>query len=151
MKIKYSFGAVAVAVLSLFIGRCVEGPVERDPVDTPHVIELDTNNFNRLVLDTGTTAMVDFYSPGCHLCMATAWMVDSLAVEFGDAALIGKVDIYANEADTLWKFYGITALPTFIFFQHGAEVTRRTYYQLQGAGAEYDSLVAILQGLLAGQ
>lgn len=148
MKRKHPLGAGIAAVLFLLISVCVKGPVESDPVDTSHVIDLDTSNFNRLVLDTGTTSMVDFYSPGCHVCMATAWMVDSLAAEFGDEALIGKLDIYANEADTLWKYYGITALPTFIFFQHGAEVTRRTYYQIQGAGAEYDSLVNILQELL---
>ncbi|MBN2035104.1 MAG: hypothetical protein JW768_00045 [Chitinispirillaceae bacterium] len=120
-----------------------------EPVDTRHVIELDTLNFNRLVLDPGRIAMVDFYSPGCHLCITSMWMTDSMAQRFGDRALIGKVDVERN--DTLWKQHQVNELPMFIFFKNGVEVARRLLWEIETEGAGIDTLCFLMTEILAGR
>ncbi|MBN1127453.1 MAG: thioredoxin family protein [Chitinispirillaceae bacterium] len=135
------------ALVSLLIG-CLNGPITLDPVDTKNVVDLDTLNFKRIVIDSKAVAMVDFYSPGCHFCISSIWITDSMAKVFNGKALIGKVDIDQN--DTLWKQYQINSLPTFVFFKNGGEIARRALWQIEDNDAEYDSLAQIMRDLIAG-
>lgn len=61
-------------------------------------------------------------------------IVARLATEFEGRALVGMVN--APEQGALSRAYGVTAVPTFVFFKDGREVSRQlgqtTYEDLAG-------------------
>ena len=68
-------------------------------------------------------------------------IVTQLATAFDGRALVGTVDVNAQGA--LTRAYGITSVPTFVFFKGGREVSR------QSGTTTYADLAGKLQALLA--
>jgi thioredoxin 1 len=68
-------------------------------------------------------------------------IVTRLASDFDGRALVGTVDVGAQP--TLTRTYGVTGVPTFVFFKHGHEVSR------QVGTTSYQDLAAKLNALLA--
>jgi thioredoxin 1 len=68
-------------------------------------------------------------------------IVTQLATDFDGRALVGTVD--ASTQGSLANAYAVSAVPTFVFFKGGREVSR-----IVGA-ATYAELAARLQTLLA--
>jgi thioredoxin 1 len=67
-------------------------------------------------------------------------IVTRLATDFDGRALVGVVD--ADTQGALSRTYGITAVPTFVFFKDGREVSR------QSGATTYADLAGRLQALL---
>jgi thioredoxin 1 len=68
-------------------------------------------------------------------------IVTQLASDFDGRALVGTVDV--NTQAALTRDYGVTSVPTFVFFKNGREVSR------QSGTTTYEDLAAKLQALLA--
>jgi thioredoxin 1 len=68
-------------------------------------------------------------------------IVTRLATEFDGRALVGTVD--ASTQGSLANVYAVNAVPTFVFFKGGREVSR-----IVGA-ASYEELAGQLQALVA--
>jgi thioredoxin 1 len=68
-------------------------------------------------------------------------IVTQLASDFDGRALVGTVDV--NAQGGLSRTYGITVVPTFVFFKNGREVSRQT------GTTTYEDLAGKLQALLA--
>jgi thioredoxin 1 len=68
-------------------------------------------------------------------------IVTQLATAFDGRALVGTVDVSTQGA--LTRAYGVTAVPTFVFFKNGREVSR------QSGVTTYEDLAGRLQALLA--
>jgi thioredoxin 1 len=68
-------------------------------------------------------------------------IVTQLASDFDGRALVGTVDV--NTQSTLLRTYAVTAVPTFVFFKNGREVSRQT------GTTTYEDLAGKLQALLA--
>ena len=68
-------------------------------------------------------------------------IVTQLASDFDGRALVGTVDV--NTQGSLARTYGITSVPTFVFFKNGREVSR------QSGTTTYADLAGKLQALLA--
>jgi thioredoxin 1 len=68
-------------------------------------------------------------------------IVTQLASDFDGRALVGTVDV--NTQGALAGAYGITLVPTFVFFKNGREVSRQT------GTTTYADLAGKLQALLA--
>lgn len=64
--------------------------------------------------------LVDFWAPWCGPCRMIAPIIEELAKEVGDKAIIGKVDV--DEVRGLAVRYGITSIPTVKVFKNGVEV-----------------------------
>jgi thioredoxin 1 len=86
------------------------------------VVTLTSASFNGQVLAHGATWMVEFYSPGCPYCRAMTTTVERLALDFRDRASVGKVNVDVEVA--LAQTYHVEAIPTFIFFRNGRELSR---------------------------
>jgi thioredoxin 1 len=67
-------------------------------------------------------------------------IVTQLAIDFADRALVGTVDV--SQQRPLAQSYGVTSVPTFVFFKGGHEVSR------QVGTTGYDDLAAKLRALL---
>jgi thioredoxin len=68
-------------------------------------------------------------------------IVTQLATDFGGRALVGTVDV--NTQSSLTAAYGVSRVPTFVFFKGGREVAR------QSGTTTYADLAGKLQALLA--
>lgn len=81
---------------------------------------LDESNFDEKI--KSGVALVDFYATWCPPCNAIAPTVDKIEKEYEGKALVAKVNV--SESSDLADRFGITAIPTFIFFKDGQAVKK---------------------------
>jgi len=90
--------------------------VIRLPKAEAHVVELNPENFDKIVLDPGKNVLVEFYAPWCGHCKALKPQYEKVAKAFKDSK---DVVIAALDADThrdIAQKYGISGFPTIKFF-----------------------------------
>jgi thioredoxin 1 len=107
-------------------------------VDTKSVIHITDEAFDKTVAQ-GVT-VVDFWADWCMPCRMQGPIIEAVAARMGDQAKVGKLDTDTNPM-TPGRF-GITGIPTMIFFKDGAEAKR-----LVGVQSE-DTIVDTLNSLL---
>ena len=84
---------------------------------------ITTGNFEELVKNSGKIALVDFWAAWCGPCRMVGPVVEEIATEMGETAVIGKVDVDA-EGDLAMEF-GIRNIPTLLFFKDGQVVSNK--------------------------
>ena len=83
---------------------------------------LTDNTFDDAV-KSASLAMVDFWATWCGPCKLMSPIVEKLAALYDGKAVIGKVE--TDSEMELAQKYGISAIPTLIFFKNGVEFERR--------------------------
>jgi thioredoxin 1 len=78
----------------------------------------DPATFQKEVLDSTVPVIVDFWAAWCGPCRAVAPEVEALALQYGDAVKVVKVDVDANPG--VAGTYGIRGIPTIGLFEGGA-------------------------------
>jgi thioredoxin 1 len=106
----------------------------------PRIVTLTAGNFDSLVLGGTRPGMVEFLSPTCSHCQAMAPVVSRLAADFEGRALVGGVNVL--EEGGLAQRYGVTGVPTFVFFRSGRETSRVV------GETSYEDLAGRLRALL---
>ena len=86
-------------------------------------LEITDENFEELVLKSDKPVMVDFFASWCGPCKVLGPIVDELANDYGEKAVIGKMNVETN-ALTPMK-YGIRNIPTILFFKDGEIVDKQ--------------------------
>lgn len=89
--------------------------------DNP-VLTLTDANFEREVLQTSSSVLVDFWANWCGPCRLMAPLMDWAAREYGKQLIVGKMEADPNP-HTRDK-YRIQGLPTLILFRGGKELGR---------------------------
>jgi thioredoxin 1 len=87
-----------------------------------NVTVVSDDNFETAVLASGKPALVDFWAVWCGPCRMVAPHVEALASEFGDRAVIAKLDVDTSRKTA--TRYGIQSIPTLLFFKDGKVVDR---------------------------
>jgi len=82
--------------------------------------EITTDNF-AATIGTGV-ALMDFWAEWCGPCRMMTPILDELADQYVEKAVIGKVNV-DQEIDLAQK-YGVSSIPTLIVLKGGAEVKR---------------------------
>lgn len=95
------------------------------------VHHITASQFPQRVLRSTTPVLVDFFAPWCPPCRVLSPTLDMLAAEFGERLQILKVN--SDEQPELAQQFGVEALPTLLFFQHGQVVDRVVGVQPIGA------------------
>jgi len=79
------------------------------------VKELTTDNFKDTI--ASGTVLVDFWAPWCGPCKMQGPILDKVAEQVGDKAVIAKVNV--DEAAPVAAEYGVRSIPTLILFKDG--------------------------------
>ena len=85
-------------------------------------IEITDGNFDSLVLQSNKTVLVDFSAEWCGPCKVMTPVVNLLATQLKDIAVVGKLDVDSNPETT--ARYGVRNMPTFLIFKNGEVVDR---------------------------
>lgn len=81
------------------------------------VIHIGNDNFEEKVINSKVPVLVDFWAEWCGPCKALGPVLDEVAQEKSESALVAKVNVDENR--DLAQKYGIRGIPTMIFFKNG--------------------------------
>ncbi len=77
-------------------------------------------NFETEVLKSSKVVLVDFWAPWCGPCQIMGPIVEKLAVEIGEKAVIGKLNVDENPKRA--EEYQILSIPAILIFKNGTLV-----------------------------
>jgi len=81
------------------------------------VIELTDATFDKTVHNSDVPVLVDFWAPWCGPCKMMVPIVEEIAEEYVDKAIICKLN--TDDARDSAMEFGISAIPTLILFKDG--------------------------------
>lgn len=80
-------------------------------------LAINDSNFEEVVLKSDKPVVLDFWAEWCGPCRMVAPIIDQMAEEYKDKAVIGKVDVDSNPG--ISARFGIRNIPTVLFFKNG--------------------------------
>jgi thioredoxin 1 len=83
-------------------------------------VTVTDDSFDKEVLDSKKTVLVDFWAAWCGPCKMVAPVLDEIAEKLPDKITVAKLDIDANPKTA--RNYKIMSIPTMIVFQDGEVV-----------------------------
>lgn len=86
-------------------------------------VELTDANFEEIVIKANKPVLVDFWAEWCGPCRMVGPIVHDIAEEYGDRAIVGKVDVDSNPK--ISAKFGIRNIPTILFFKGGQIVDKQ--------------------------
>jgi thioredoxin 1 len=86
-------------------------------------LEITDASFDEVVLKSDKPVLVDYWAAWCGPCRMLAPIVEDLAKEFDGKAIVGKVDIDANQEFA--AKYGVRNIPTVLIFKGGEVVEKQ--------------------------
>ena len=87
------------------------------------VLKITTENFEKEVLNSEKTVILDFYADWCGPCKMMSPIIDSISEELGEGVKVGKVN--SDENVELAEKYGIMSIPTIMIIKNGK--TEKTF------------------------
>ena len=108
-------------------------------VDTKSALNITDQSFDQVVA-TGVS-VVDFWAEWCMPCRIQGPIVEQVAKKMAGRANVCKLDVDANPGSA--ERYGVSAIPSLIFFKDGQEAARLIGVQNEG------TIVKTLESLLA--
>jgi len=97
-------------------------------------VEVNSENYEREVIQANKPVLVDFWGPQCRPCLALSPHIDRLAEAYRDKAKVTKLDASKNRR--LCLSLKVIGLPTFLFYKDGREVGRLSGGDLKIADIE---------------
>lgn len=82
-----------------------------------NILELDDFSFDKSVIEREGIALIDFWAPWCGPCKMLGPIIEEVAKEVGDKALIAKVNVDDNPI--ISGRYKIMSIPSLLLFKSG--------------------------------
>jgi thioredoxin len=98
-------------------------------------IDVDSDTFEKEVLQSEVPVLVDFWGPQCAPCLALMPQVEKLGDTYEGKLKISKIDASKNRR--LCLNLKVLGLPTFLFYKDGQEVDR-----LSGQNLRFEEIEA---------
>lgn len=91
------------------------------------VIELSTSGYDEAT--KSGVVLVDFWAPWCGPCKMQGPILEKVAAEIGDKAVIAKVNV--DENPELAAKYGVRSIPTLVLLKDGENIQQFVGLQQQ--------------------
>lgn len=98
-------------------------------IDTKSVLKIDQKSFEKAT--SQGVALVDFWAEWCMPCRMQGPILDSLAKNIGDKAVIAKLNV--DESPEISEKFGIVSIPTLIILKNGEPVKKFVGVQNEAA------------------
>ena len=85
-------------------------------------LKINSENFEKEVLNSNKSVLIDFYADWCGPCKMMAPVVKELAEELQGKAKVGKINVDENQ--DLAMEYNVMSIPTLLIFKNGKEFKR---------------------------
>lgn len=80
-------------------------------------LEFTDGNFQQEVLQNDKVTLIDLWAEWCGPCRLMGPVVEELADEFKDRAVVGKLNVDDNPETPMQ--YNVRGIPTFLLFKNG--------------------------------
>lgn len=80
-------------------------------------IMITSENFDRTVMQSEKTVLIDFWAGWCGPCRMLAPIIDEIVEEYADTVTVGKINV--DEQPQLAAAFGVESIPTLIAFKNG--------------------------------
>jgi len=97
-------------------GKCKESLLDNK------VIDLNSSNFDEIIVNSDIPVIVDFWAPWCGPCISMAPTFKSVAKNYALKTLFTKVN--TQDEQNLGAKFNIQSIPTMIIFKNGVEMQR---------------------------
>lgn len=87
-----------------------------------NITELNNENFEKEVLQSQKTVLIDFWASWCGPCRMMSPVVDNIAETMSEQVKVCKVNIDENQE--LAEKYQVMTIPTFLIIKNGKESAR---------------------------
>ena len=85
-------------------------------------LEITDSNFEEVVIKSEKPVLVDFWATWCGPCRMVGPIVDELAEEYMDKAVVGKMNVDDNSE--VPSQFGIRNIPALLIFKNGEIVDK---------------------------
>ena len=80
-------------------------------------IMITSENFDRTVMQSEKTVLIDFWAGWCGSCRMLAPIIDEIAEEYADTVTVGKINV--DEQPQLAAAFGVESIPTLNAIKNG--------------------------------
>jgi len=87
------------------------------------VVHLSNENFERVVLDSENPVLIDFWAEWCGPCRMQSPIIEEVADELGDTAIVAKLNV--DENPRLAQEFDVMGIPTLVAMKSGKVVARK--------------------------
>lgn len=103
--------------------------------------QITDSDFNKIISDSDTPVLVDFWAPWCGPCRAMGPVLDELSKEYAGKVRICKMNVDENQVTP--RQFNVRAIPTMVLIKNGQTVDTIT-----GAVSK-DALIQVLSKAIA--
>ena len=83
-------------------------------------INITDQDFKKIVLESETLVVVDFWAPWCAPCRMVSPVIEELAEEYKGKVVVGKMNVDENPETS--SQFGVMSIPTVMLFKNGKSV-----------------------------